>query len=281
MGHNPNFVSELVQMAKAFEELPIVQGQLAESRQQVTEKDITIHELELKLIDLTNALDAANSATHKAEVERDHAESMFLESDDKLARAKDVFKTFIDDANDYLRAVEPQAQPEPVNVEYVGLGEVLAEPIVEPEVSVAVDPTPATTDGGDGTLGQSESPPITTTEQSVTESIPTTSAPTVEASSISEEAPHPVDPTVADLPVETGPDATSHGAETTANVSAPTTTEQSSSSGSASVDDVGYHNEPIINHAQPDAWSAWDAWCQRMNARYGSGQWPARHQAAQ
>ena len=83
---NPNFVSDLVAMAKAFEELPIVQEALRGSEHQCSQLSDLVQRLELRIIDLKTELDAAHAATRKVEVERDHAERMFLETDDRQAR---------------------------------------------------------------------------------------------------------------------------------------------------------------------------------------------------
>lgn len=120
-----NLAHSFVAMAQAFERLPQVQAELEESRQLHKETLDATQRLELRLIDMKNELDAAHAATRKAEVERDHAETMFLETDDKLQKSLDVLKVVIGDANDFLRAVEPpKPEPEPVAEVKVGASEV-------------------------------------------------------------------------------------------------------------------------------------------------------------
>jgi hypothetical protein len=125
-----NLASSFVAMAQAFEKLPIVQAELDTAHTHIDRQLETIQRLEMRLMQAKEELDLAHTATRKAEVERDHAETMFLETDDKLIQAKNVFKSLIGDAGDFLRVVEP---PKP-------------EPIVEPAPEVverAVDPTSA------------------------------------------------------------------------------------------------------------------------------------------
>lgn len=117
-----NLASSFVAMAQAFEKLPIVQSQLDHANTMIENYANHIQQLELRLIDRANELDAAHAATRKMEVERDHAETMFLETDDKLARAKDVLASLIGNASAFIRAVEPQPEPVPT-------------PVIEPQVS--------------------------------------------------------------------------------------------------------------------------------------------------
>lgn len=196
---NPNFVSDLVAMAKAYEELPQVKAELEAAKHDVQVGLERIQSLELRLIDRANELDAAHAATRKAEVERDHAETMFLETDDKLQKSLDVLKVVIGDANDFLRAVEP---PKPERV---------AEPQAEAKVGAsegerAVDPTPVSSEG-------------------TSQSVPSTSEHIVapSTSTSTEEAPHSVDPIsapsreVSASTPSTAPDASAVSGESVAS----------------------------------------------------------------
>lgn len=250
MSSNPNFVSELVQMARAFEELPIVQASLEDSRKLVSEQAETIQRLELRLIDAKNEADAAHAATRKAEVERDHAETMFLETDDKLNAMRRLFAGFTAEVNAFTKASEPEpvvevkvgASEEDVpaspDMQQIGLEIALNYPIDAPAVDQsAADPTTANV----------QATPLTNDVSIVTSDAPTPDV-----------APLEVAPTVDPI------------ASTTLAESATPTADVSSS-----VDDVGYHNEPDYqDHA------AWEAWLIRMNARYGVGTWPSRYPAA-
>lgn len=73
------------------------------------------------------------------EVERDHAETMFLETDDKLSKAKDVLKILAGNAGDFLRVVEPP-QPEPV-IEQPPVNEIYAPESTPVQGQSAQDPT--------------------------------------------------------------------------------------------------------------------------------------------
>jgi len=130
---NPNFVNDLVMMAKAYEELPKVQEALEIERKMSDERLGRIQALELKLLDRAAELDAAHAATRKAEVERDHAETMFLETDSKLDAIKSFLSGQIGAASALFAAMEPP-QPEPVVEHHDDFGAKLDEPM--PEVKV-------------------------------------------------------------------------------------------------------------------------------------------------
>lgn len=270
---NPNFVNDLVMMAKAYEELPGVKEALFMQQNANIELSERIQALELKLIDRANELDAAHAATRKAEVERDHAETMFLETDDKLSRAKDVLKVFIGDAQDYLRAVEPQPKPEVK----VGASEEDVAPLPK-----AID-NPIYTDPQMPEQGQSESGehglattsmPTDATSQSETATSSGAES-TVPVSTEHSEASEvvPADPTASSTAGD-GPLLDTAVATTNAEPQADASTSEQSTA-TQPVDDVGYHNEP--NYGD---YLAWDAWLARMNARYGVGQWPGRYPSA-
>lgn len=284
MSHNTgNFVHELVIMAKAMEELPLVQASLTESRRQVSEQSVTIQQLELRLIDLKNELDAAHAATRTMEAQRDDAEMRFLEADDKVSSFTRLIKDQAKAFGLLLEAVEPTAKPEPVSTgpdltkieeHKFDDGGPYNEPTTQPagqhwsaedeaNHQRAVDPTPVTADGGDGTSERSEQslPPQEVNEleewaaRPLDPELPVPGYPT-EGVSV------PADPTVPNVDVMSGATPTTDAPNTTS----PTTSDE---------DDVGYHNEPLIS-TEPGGWQAWDSWCTRMNRRYGGGSWPAR-----
>lgn len=136
---NPNFVNDLVMMAKAFEELPQVKAELEAKKADYDAAQDIIQELQLRLIDRKNELDAAHAATRKAEVERDHAETMFLETDDKLQSLRRIFTHFQSDVDAFAKANDPQPEPTPEPVKYGA-----SEPQVsEAWVEHSFDPGPA------------------------------------------------------------------------------------------------------------------------------------------
>jgi hypothetical protein len=110
-----NLASSFVAMAQAFEQLPIVKAELESANTHIEEYAKQVQRLEMRLMDAKEELDLAHAATRKAEVERDHAETMFLETDSKLDSAKSVLNTLIGNAGAFLQAVEPpKPEPEPV-----------------------------------------------------------------------------------------------------------------------------------------------------------------------
>lgn len=315
---NPNFVSDLVAMAKAFEELPEIKAQLEAKSHDHAVSQQMIQRLELRLIDLKTELDAAHAATRKVEVERDHAERMFLETDDRLNAFRRLLGSFQTEAGALIAAAEPTV--EAIDEVKVGASEVEPDhfhvddggPYNEPQGERAVDPTNAADPNvpvhldadSSGNASPMPSQPEAVSVQPYPTSVTTldgTSANDVgsvpvEVSALQPEgtywkaadeeaaAARPTDPTVAATPIETGADALSTGASENMTASADTTTEQPSISTSASVDDVGYHNEPkIASVGGAEAWAEWDKWCERMNRRYPAahGGWPQRQQAAQ
>lgn len=261
---NPNFVNDLVMMAKAFEELPIVTAQRDELGALLeTERD-TVRDREATILKLKQELDAAHAATRKAEVERDHAETMFLETDDKLNTLRGIFTHFTHSVDGFLKASEPVSiEPAPAAA---------PEPVLPPQevnqAAPAVPYEPKPDADVIEALGQREPDP------------------TVEASAGSELAPAASQPVVsqADASTETATDTsegvsvsadptpesdTSHASATSPEHSAPITPLQVSPMDGG--DDVGYHNEPDI--ASPD----WELWFDRMTARYGHRvSWPER-----
>lgn len=275
MSNNPNFVSELVQMARAFEELPEVKQQLDAVTHELTEAQATIQRLELRLIDAKNETEAAHSATRKAEVERDHAETMFLETDDKLQKGLDVLKTFIGDAGDFIRAVQPVPEPvaeapkaEPVPLEpQTGHPEPTAEASPATNTEGQSGTTSPAEGGSSGNTGESATGEQTTaasgtTEPSIAPIEPAAS--TSEPSSVSgaDAQPGQSEPGPTNPATSTAPTPPSADTAPTELATAP--------SDSPPQDDVGYHNEPSYDSAD------WYTWRTKMDARYGFNNWPSR-----
>jgi len=138
-----NLAASFVAMAQAFEELPKIREQLNHAEHIAEERSEVIQTLQLRIIDYKNQLDEAHALTRKAEVERDHAETMFLETDGKLDAAKSVLSTLMGNADAFLRAVEPP-KPEPVApVEPTPTFEHHEQEI--DQIAAKVDPTPPST----------------------------------------------------------------------------------------------------------------------------------------
>lgn len=304
---NPNFVSDLVAMAKAFEELPIVQEALRGSEHQRSQLSDLVQRLELRIIDLKTELDAAHAATRKVEVERDHAERMFLETDDRLNAFRRLVQAFDTDVKSLVQAAEPEPKPEP-EVKAID-NPLYGDPqIGDPGPAIGgafegqgdVDPT-ASTDSTFASPNVSTQPVETqTTASSDTEAVsvqpdPTPTTPVAQSPEASSSANagetsastpetagstqhEEVTPSAAD-PTASSVAGDGHSSE---NASHTNASDQADAS-SIPVDDVGYHNEPKIIGTGAEAWAEWDKWCERMNHRYphSQGGWPPRTQAAQ
>lgn len=293
---NPNFVSDLVAMAKAFEELPQVRAELEAKTHGHDLAQQMIQRLELRLMDLKTELDAAHAATRKVEVERDHAERMFLETDDRLNAFRRLLGSFQTEADALIAAAEPGPKPEPVielPAEVTHEAE-LHPQADEPQGERAADPTLTSTQtteltpsSGDGTQSDKGSVFDVTEAVSVQpDPTPVTESSSENVSSGSnvsstqhEEAPHPVDPTASST---AGDGHSPANVELTkvAEVPADASSQTAAKSG-IDADDVGYHNEPQIK-AGDGGWLEWDAWCNRMNLRYPRelGGWPPRNAPA-
>ncbi len=280
MSHEKNFVSELVQMARAFEELPLVREELEKAKALIAQDAQTIQRLELRLIDAKNEIDAAHEATRKAEVERDHAETMFLETDQKLDTLRGIFSRFQGEVDAFVKATEPQPTPSAAHEVTVESPWVEGDSINAPLPSEAPAPT-----GGLPEPTSSESQPTNTGDV-----LNTTSPEEAGSSGVMGESDSP-------LPVSNQDPASGIGAEpvkpeeyvTSPGESAPLPSSATSTEVSSSVsteptadttapasagDDVGYHNEPEPD-GNPNWYSRWKDWSDRMTSRYPTG-WPAR-----
>jgi hypothetical protein len=108
-----NFVHDLVEMAKAMETLPTVQADLTNARGEIDRLQSQVQRLELRLIDRATEIDGLNAKVREAEKARDDAETMFLETDERLSAFRHLVSGFSSNAASLLRAQEPEAKPEP------------------------------------------------------------------------------------------------------------------------------------------------------------------------
>lgn len=249
---NPNFVNDLVMMAKAYEELPGVKQELSTAQNELADAWGTIQRLELKLIERANEIDALNAKVRTVEVERDHAETMFLETDDKLNALRRVIAGFTAEVSALGKASEPQAE--------VKVGASEEDVMSQPHEAAPVPYEPKPDADVIEALGQREPDP--TPDAVASDAFGLTPADTqADASGVAEGVSVSADPT---------PESdTSHASATSPEHSAPITPLQVSPMDGG--DDVGYHNEPDI--ASPD----WELWFDRMTARYGHrASWPER-----
>lgn len=262
-----NFVHDLVAMAKAMEDLPVVQAQLDESQKLHSETLDHAAKLEERILSYKHEIDALHAKVRCTEAERDDAELRFLESEDRTRSALDFIKTTFGSAGSLIQALEPPPKVEPV---------AQAEPEVKYEEPLSAAPSSAYAPDGTvspGEQGQSEPLPTaiaTPTEQSsnVTQSDKTIGV----SASPTEHGNHTLPVTsFEEVPKS---DANPPSVQDTSTTGEATGSNPSSADGQASqsVDDVGYHNEPDVGND----WSAWNAWCERMRQRYGAGAWPQR-----
>jgi hypothetical protein len=109
-----NFAASLVEMAKAMERVPELEGDLSKANN-------ILHQTELMVIDLEVSLEASRryaasleQRCHDLEVSRDAAELRFLEADDVVSTIKSVLRRTMEDADSALKAIEPVVEPTPV-----------------------------------------------------------------------------------------------------------------------------------------------------------------------
>ncbi len=145
-----NFVQDLVEMAKAMEDLPKVQEELTATQACLNERSMQLEKRELHILELKAEIEAKNQALRELEVAKDQAETMFLEADDRTARALEFVKTMFGSAGSLIQALEPPKPTEPPQVAPV------VQPLVDtapfplhdaseppvPEVTALPDPTP-------------------------------------------------------------------------------------------------------------------------------------------
>src|SRR5438046_10447377 len=80
-----NFVHDLVEMAKAMEELPQAQAELAKLRKIAEDQAETIARREASILGLKHDIETLNEKVRTAEANRDDAELRFLDADDHIA----------------------------------------------------------------------------------------------------------------------------------------------------------------------------------------------------
>lgn len=249
-----NFVQDLVEMAKATEQLPLVQADLDRANSQIEAYATQVQRLEMRLIDKANEIDALNAKLQQVEVDRDNAETMFLQESDRTQAALSLVRTFMDQGQALLDAQSPSpampvaASPEPTPEPAVerpaepvtDLSTLLSEPI--PAVLISGDPSniDSVSSGPQGSSAVDPTPPSTTDG---------TTTPTADTNASNSGVSVSSDPTPA--------------TETTSENVSPASTQP---------DDVGYHNEP----EGEGSYSDWCDWASRMDDRYGYALWPAR-----
>jgi hypothetical protein len=146
-----NFVHDLVEMAKAMEELPHVQAALTESEREANRLAQSVQAREESILRLKAEIDALHAKVRSTEAERDDAELRFLESDERTHKALEFIKSGFGAAGSLIQALEPPAQVEPVveatPIEPKAIDNPLYDDPQAPQGQSAVDPTTPTNDG--------------------------------------------------------------------------------------------------------------------------------------
>lgn len=138
-----NFVGDLIEMAKAFEDLPKVQAELGEIKADNDKLHQTVMEREQAIQDYKATIDDLQRKVRDLEVARDDAELRFLEADDKLHGVAKAFQVALE-AMDGADKVIEQATTKP---------ELTPEPKQDERVA---DPTPAQAEATIGSTNSSE-----------------------------------------------------------------------------------------------------------------------------
>lgn len=257
-----NFVQDLVEMAKATEQLPLVQADLDRANSQIEAYATQVQRLEMRLIDKANEIETLHAKLQQAEVDRDNAETMFLQESDRTQAALSLVRTFMDQGKALLDAQSPS-----------------------PAMPVAVDPSPTPE-----SAVERQAEPVTDLSTLLSEPIPAVlisgDPANIDSVSSGPQGSSAADPTEAPPSTTDGmttpTDATNASSKGVSVSSDPTpateTTSENASPGSMpseapmQPDDVGYHNEPQGESNYGD----WGDWAKRMDARYGYGHWPDR-----
>lgn len=180
-----NFVSDLVLMAQAMEELPKVKAELDRANDQVEAYAKQVQALEMRLIDRNAEIDTLHSNIRSLEVARDDAELRFLEADDKSQQVVRLLGQIAGHAA-HAEAIIVPPKPEPPVAEVVhSVEEVQAQPVEgkpEPSASYGVyDEASPVVHGEAGNVdSQSTGQGATDPTVSSMQTAPSTSVPIVE-----------------------------------------------------------------------------------------------------
>jgi hypothetical protein len=116
-----NFVTDLVEMAKATERLPLIEAELNRANSAIEDYAKQVQALELRAIDRKNEIDALHARIHELEVQRDDAELRFLELDEKAGKSIHLLTGILDDLKnagseitrsiDFISPLKPMPEP--------------------------------------------------------------------------------------------------------------------------------------------------------------------------
>lgn len=162
-----SFVGDLVEMARAMEELPEVKTKLHKSENTVIEMAETIGNREAHIIVLKQEIEGLQASIRSLEVARDDAELRFLELEDKSHNAIAMAKAAAVSLGQLTGLLDPpKPEPEVVQTQPV---DPKPEPVPSEFVGVQDNPTPVAMSGDPTNVdswasgpGQSEADPIIT-----------------------------------------------------------------------------------------------------------------------
>lgn len=150
-----SLVHDLVEMAKAMETLPMVQAELEATRHDLNVAQDMIQTLQLRIIDYKTELENAHAATRKAEADRDIAETMFLEADERRLALTGLVKAFMHNVSELNAAAADQSPPVAVQV----TEQVQAERVTEGNAGSQSGETIVPADSPETPTGQSDTTP--------------------------------------------------------------------------------------------------------------------------
>lgn len=235
-----NFVHDLVEMAKAMETLPQVEAERDRLNRDYNSALVTVADRETTILRLKTEIEAHLATIRKLEVDRDHAELMFLELDERTHKVLANVKNAMDQLDQTVSQLDPpKPQPAPA------VSKAMAVSSPEP-VSGVIETKPMEGFPGNPVPGTFSEPGVSV-------------------------EPLPIAP---ETQPETGNDAISTGVNPTGYASQPTMTTETPlpviGRDTPPVDDVGYHNEPNTYNDE------WYHWADRMDKRHGYTNWPSR-----
>lgn len=171
-----SFVGDLVEMARAMEELPGIKAKLDEAYALLEEERKTVQDRELRIQQLKADGDIMQERINTLEVARDDAELRFLEADEQRINTLDRLNQMGNIIRTVTAQLEPPKPQEPIvqaqPVEAKSEQEAFDGPSASEETSqskpidstaeVAMSGSPANVDSWASGPGQSEADPITT-----------------------------------------------------------------------------------------------------------------------
>lgn len=204
--HVNGFVNDLVAMAKAMEELPQREQELAEARAEIERMRQHTQGLELNIAGYKADIEGLNARNHKLEAERDDAELRFLECEEQLGSYTKVIRELASGLGMVDKPEPPVVihEPFPDTIEPMPV-EDQSEPLPT-EAPHASTSTSTTQGSGNATEGQSASPP-----SAAPVSVDAVSHGPDASPSASSDAQHSPAPVVANPPDPTAPSMAGDG----------------------------------------------------------------------